>query len=277
MLLLAAERLQRLCGFPVFFVGGVASVFNGIVADLLQRPTLGEFRRRTAQFKIIEHEMLPVVEQARCDCLTLMLLDETQFHIGGIVKVTFLFRAVLLQLLRILRPFSMACSVTAGSSSLTMVSNSFFCMMLSLYLALHDISLHCGNCLQAFHNEFHARHRNAVAEGAVSGRVRRGRDICPPRWEPLEKFAFPWSKSADELRILSIRFYDQIRRILGLPCALCAGDIVIAEFVHTLPRIDRVPVTSCSRVCKIFLISTAVAAVFRLTVNDVADDAVDLV
>ena len=123
-----------------------------------------------------------------------------------------------------------------------MVSNSFFCMMLSLYLALHDISLHCGNCLQAFHNEFHARHRNAVAEGAVSGRVRRGRDICPPQREPLKKFAFPWSKSSDELRILPIRFYDQIRRILGLPCALCAGDIVIAEFVHTLPRIDRVAV-----------------------------------
>ena len=105
MLLLAAERLQRLCGFPVFLVGGVASVFNGIVADLLQRPTLGELRRRTAQFKIIEHELLPVVEQARCGRLSLMLLDETQFHIGGIVKVTFLFRAVLLQLLCILRPF----------------------------------------------------------------------------------------------------------------------------------------------------------------------------
>ena len=58
MRLLAAERLQRLCGFPVFLVGGVASVFNGIVADLLQRPTLGELRRRTAQFKIIEHELM---------------------------------------------------------------------------------------------------------------------------------------------------------------------------------------------------------------------------
>ena len=149
--------------------------------------------------------------------------------------------------------------------------------MLSLYLALHDISLHCGNCLQAFHNEFHARHRNAVAESTVSGRVRRGRDICPPRWEPLEKFAFPWSKSSNELRILPIRFYDQIRRILGLPCTLRAGDIVIAEFVHTLPCIDRVAVYSCNRVCKIFLISTAVAAVFRLAVNDIADDAVDLV
>ena len=105
MRLLAAERLQRLCGFPVFLVGGVASVFNGIIADLLHRPALGELCRRTAQFKIIEHEMLPVVEQARCGRLTLMLFDETQFHIGGIVKVTFLFRAVLLQLLRILRPF----------------------------------------------------------------------------------------------------------------------------------------------------------------------------
>ena len=93
----------------------------------------------------------------------------------------------------------------------------------------------------------------------------------------MEKFAFPWSKSADELRILSIRFYDQIRRILGLPCTLRAGDIVIAEFVQTLPRIDCMPVASCNCICKIFLISTAVAAVFRLTVNDVADDAVDLV
>ncbi len=114
--------------------------------------------------------------------------------------------------------------------------------MLSLYLALHDISLHCGNCLQAFHNEFHARHGNAVAEGAISGRVRRGRDICPARQEPLKKFAFPWSKSANEPRILSVRFHDQIRSILGLPCALCAGDIVIAEFVHALPSKDGVPV-----------------------------------
>ena len=63
-----------------------------------------------------------------------------------------------------------------------------------------------------------------------------------PGWETLKKFAFPKGKSANELRILPIRFYDQIRRILGLPCALCAGDIVIAEFVHALPRIDRVAV-----------------------------------
>ena len=114
--------------------------------------------------------------------------------------------------------------------------------MLSFYLALHDIGLHCGNCLQAFHNEFHARHRNAVAEGAVSGRVRRGRDICPPRWEPLEKFAFPWSKSADELRILPIRFYDQIRCIFRLSGTLRAGNIITPEFVHALARKDRVPV-----------------------------------
>ena len=33
-----------------------------------------------------------------------MLLDETQFHIGGIIKVALLFCAVLLQLLCILRP-----------------------------------------------------------------------------------------------------------------------------------------------------------------------------
>ena len=49
---------------------GVAAVFNGIIADLLQCPALGELRRRTAQFKIIEHELLPVVEQARCGRLT---------------------------------------------------------------------------------------------------------------------------------------------------------------------------------------------------------------
>ena len=83
MLLLAAERLQRLCGFPVFFFGGITAVLNGIVADLLQRPTLGEFRRRTAQFKVIEHELLSIVEQARCGRLTLILLDETQFHMAA--------------------------------------------------------------------------------------------------------------------------------------------------------------------------------------------------
>lgn len=106
MLMLAAERLQRLCGFPVFFFGGITAVLNGIVADLLQRPTLGEFRRRTAQFKIIEHELLPVVEQARCGRLSLMLLDKLQFQIGGIIKVALLFCAVLLQLLCILRSTS---------------------------------------------------------------------------------------------------------------------------------------------------------------------------
>ena len=77
--------------------------------------------------------------------------------------------------------------------------------------------------------------------------------------------------------MLLIRFYDQIRCILGLPCALRAGNIIIFEFVHTLPRIDRVAVYSCNRVCKIFLISTAVAAVFRLAVDDIADDTVDFV
>ena len=64
---------------------------------------------------------------------------------------------------------------------------------------------------------------------------------------------------------------------LGLPCALCAGDIVIAEFIHALPRIDREPIASCDCICKIFLIPAAVAAVLRLAVNDVANDAVDLV
>ena len=93
----------------------------------------------------------------------------------------------------------------------------------------------------------------------------------------MKKFAFPWSKSSDELRILPIRFYDQIRRILGLPCALRAGNIILLELVHALARKDRVPVTSCNRVCKIFLISTAVAAVFRLAVDDIADDTVDFV
>ena len=42
--------------------------------------------------------------------------------------------------------------------------------------------------------------------------------------------------------MLLIRFYDQIRCILGLPCALRAGNIIIFEFVHTLPRIDCMPV-----------------------------------
>ena len=93
----------------------------------------------------------------------------------------------------------------------------------------------------------------------------------------MKKFAFPWSKSSDELRVLTIRFHDQICCILGLPCALCAGDIVIAEFIHALPSIDRVAVTSCNCICKIFLIPAAVAAVLRLAVNDVANDAVDLV
>ena len=77
--------------------------------------------------------------------------------------------------------------------------------------------------------------------------------------------------------MLPIRFYDQIRCIFRLSGTLRAGNIIIFEFVYTLPRIDRVAVYSCNRVCKIFLISTAVAAVFRLAVDDVADDTVDFV
>lgn len=42
--------------------------------------------------------------------------------------------------------------------------------------------------------------------------------------------------------MLPIRFYDQIRRILGLPCALRAGNIILLELVHALARKDRVPV-----------------------------------
>ena len=77
--------------------------------------------------------------------------------------------------------------------------------------------------------------------------------------------------------MLPIRFYDQIRCIFRLSGTLRTGNIVIFELVHALPRIDHLAVYSCNRVCKIFLISTAVAAVFRLTVDDVADDTVDFV
>ncbi|MEI3131295.1 MAG: hypothetical protein V8S92_03280, partial [Oscillospiraceae bacterium] len=53
---------------------------------------------------------------------------------------------------------------------------------------------------------------------------------------------FQWGESADELRVLTIRFHDQIRFVLRLSGTLCAGNIVIFEFIHTLPRLDRVPV-----------------------------------
>ena len=42
--------------------------------------------------------------------------------------------------------------------------------------------------------------------------------------------------------MLPIRFYDQIRCIFRLSGTLRAGHIIIFEFVHTLPRIDRVAV-----------------------------------
>ena len=42
--------------------------------------------------------------------------------------------------------------------------------------------------------------------------------------------------------MLPIRFYDQIRCIFRLSGTLRAGNIIIFEFVHTLPRIDRVAV-----------------------------------
>ena len=93
----------------------------------------------------------------------------------------------------------------------------------------------------------------------------------------MKKFAFPWSKPSNELRILPIRFYDQIRCIFRLSGTLRAGNIITPEFVHTLPCIDRVAVYSCNRVCKIFLIPAAVPAVFRLAIDDVADNAVNLV
>ena len=57
---------------------------------------------------------------------------------------------------------------------------------------------------------------------------------------------------------------------------MCAGNIVIFEFIHTLPRIDRVPVHRRQSIRKILLITCAVAAVFRLAINNVANDAVDV-
>lgn len=77
--------------------------------------------------------------------------------------------------------------------------------------------------------------------------------------------------------MLPIRFYDQIRRIFRLSGTLRTGNIVIFELVHALPCVDRVAIQRGKGICKILLIPTAVAAVFRLAVDDVADNAVNLV
>ena len=76
--------------------------------------------------------------------------------------------------------------------------------------------------------------------------------------------------------MLPIRFYDQIRRIFRLSGTLRTGNIVIFELVHALPCVDRVAIQRGKGICKILLIPTAVAAVFRLAVNDVADNAVNI-
>ena len=76
--------------------------------------------------------------------------------------------------------------------------------------------------------------------------------------------------------MLPIRFYDQIRCIFRLSGTLRTGNIVIFELVHALPCVDRVAIQRGKGICKILLIPTAVAAVFRLAVNDVADNAVNI-
>ena len=76
--------------------------------------------------------------------------------------------------------------------------------------------------------------------------------------------------------MLPIQFYDQIRCIFRLSGTLRTGNIVIFELVHALPCVDRVAIQRGKGICKILLIPTAVAAVFRLAVNDVADNAVNI-
>ncbi len=79
------------------------------------------------------------------------------------------------------------------------------------------------------------------------------------------------------MRILPIWFYDQIRCVFRLPGALRAGNIITLEFIHALPRKNCVPIHGCERIGKVFLIACPIAAVLRLAVDHIADDAVDFV
>lgn len=72
-----------------------------------------------------------------------------------------------------------------------------------------------------------------------------------------------------------IGLHYQIGGILVLPGALRAGNFILREHIHPLAAVDGVAIHSCQGVGDALLIAAAVTAILRLTVDDVANDAVD--
>ena len=72
-----------------------------------------------------------------------------------------------------------------------------------------------------------------------------------------------------------IGLHYQIRGILMLPYAFCAGNFILCEHVHPLAAIDGMAIHGCQGVGDALLIAAAVPAVLRLSIDDVADNAVN--
>ena len=72
-----------------------------------------------------------------------------------------------------------------------------------------------------------------------------------------------------------IGLHYQIGGILVLPGALRAGNFILREHIHPLAAVDGVAIHSCQGVGDALLIAAAVTAILGLTVDDIADDAVD--
>ena len=70
-----------------------------------------------------------------------------------------------------------------------------------------------------------------------------------------------------------VKIHDQIGRVLVLPCALCAGYIIIFEYIHTLSAEHSVVVGGGEGIGDALLIPDPVPAVQRLSVYRIAGDA----
>ncbi len=95
------------------------------------------------------------------------------------------------------------------------------------------------SCNAAQH-EFYAGDCNAVAQRLVTGAVRCAGDIRTVIRKPLQPFALQRGQAADNKAVCRssvvflIRLAYKIGGVFMLPCALCAGNILLHELIDTL-------------------------------------------
>src|SRR5699024_72037 len=121
-------------------------------------------------------------------------------------------------------------------------------------------------------NIVHAWNGHAVAQRLIPGRVRGVGNVSPTIRKTLEPFTFQRRQPADEPWLICT-LQHQIRGILVLACALCAGYLSILENVDSLPAEHGMVIGGGQRIGEVCLVSDPVATVLRLPVNSIAGDA----